>query len=169
METRTWSTAVVSTGSTPPILLINAPHRLMTRAISLRCSTAFETSGMSSTIPATTASRTRRRGTFVDIRSVLSSTAALSTEWPSANARARLACTSAWNSFSACASSAATARAEIGRADEDEDTDALPFTKGMPSSSDSSSESEDEVTEPASERSRSEVLSPIERNVIHVR
>ena len=54
-------------------------------------------------------------------------------------------------------------------ADEDEDTDALPFTKGMPSSSDSSSESEDEVTEPASERSRSEVLSPIERNVIHVR
>src|SRR6266498_5008195 len=87
-ENRTCSTLTVSTAFTPPILSINSPHLSTTPAISLFCTTVSpSTTGIFSTIAATTASLTRFRGTFDAILSVLSSTAALSTEWPSANAR----------------------------------------------------------------------------------
>jgi len=56
-----------------------------------------------STMAETTTSRTMDRGTLLAMRNVFSSTAALSTEWPSENARSNDCATSALNSVSTTA------------------------------------------------------------------
>lgn len=118
-----------------------------------------------STMAATTASRTRTRGTLLAIRKVLSSTAALSTECPSANARSRDNRTSCLNSDSSLASAEAAIPLGVLSGSELVEEDA-PMPKFNPEVSFSSSElslsSSEEVIEPGSERSRSDALSPVQ-------
>ena len=98
-RSRTWRTSTDSAPSTPPILLISSPHLSIILVISLRCKLGFPgTSLMPSTIAAMTASRTSFIDTLLAIRSVLSSTAAFSKEWSSANARSSDCLASVWNS-----------------------------------------------------------------------
>ena len=105
-------------------------------------------------MPATTASRTRRNGTLLAIRNVFNSTDALSSEWPSENARSSDKRTSFWNSVSAACAPAETAAAaaEVGREVVEDDGDTCPLKE----SSESESDSSEEVTEPGSDNSRSE-------------
>ena len=99
----TWRMEIVSTPSTPPILLINSPHLSTTFSTSTFClagpSSGFTTL-IRSTNAAMTASLTLDNGTLLAMRSVLSSTAALSTECPSSNARSNDCVTSTLNSSS---------------------------------------------------------------------
>lgn len=156
---------IVSTASTPPILLISGPHRVMTFAISLRCGIGpSSTIGIFSTIAAMTASLTRDKDTLLAMRNVFNSTEALSTECPSANARSRDAMTSDRNSDSATASEegrsieAVGAEPPVGSKSESEPNSL--------SSSESESFSLPEDAEPASVKSRSEASSPGYRNIL---
>ena len=150
----------VSTPSTPPMRLINAPHRSTHFLISTRCGMAPSTRGIISTMPATTASRTRRRGTLLAIRSVLSSMLAFSSERPSENARSSDRRTSIWNS---CSPAVLT---PTGRDVTDDAREAL--CDAYSSSSDSGDISA-EVTEPGSDGTRSAKSSPRHRYVDAVR
>jgi hypothetical protein len=136
--------------------LIKSPHRSTHLLISARCGTAPSTRGIRSTMLATTASRTRRRGTLLAIRRVLSSTLAFSRECPSEKARSSDNRTSVWNSCSP-AEAGATEGADV----TDEETEGCETD----SSSDSSDLSSSEVMEPGSDWTRSAKSSPTKRQV----
>lgn len=151
LEYSTCKMVIVSTASTPPILLISAPHRSMTPAISALCAAPPpSTILIRPTIAAITASRTRVKATLLAIRSVLSSTAALSTECPSANARSRDCFTSFRNSDSARVAEDGTVIVGVPRGRDITEDATEPERERRPSPSDSLSSSE-EVTDPASE------------------
>lgn len=155
----TWRAVTVSTMSTPPILLIRGPQRDTTLAISWRWVTPPPSIILiRSTMADTTDSRTRERGTLLAIRSVLSSTAALSTECPSANALSSDSLTSFLNSDSAMAS----VEESFGSRDKDvaDEVGRLStcLSKSLSSSEDSLSSPDD--SEPGSEKAKSEALSP---------
>lgn len=157
----TCSTSHVSTESAPPILSMSCPQRPITCVISLRCAAMSPgTMGTRSTSAPTTASRTRRSGTLLAMRSVLSSTDALSTSCPSANARSSDCATSALNSLSAAASESAERlsvcagcereeREDVRERGAKEDVDVSPSVS-LPLSSESS----------ASDGTRSDAESP---------
>lgn len=146
----------VSTPSTPPIRLIKSPHRSIHFFISTRCGTPPSTRGILSTTPATTASRTRRSGTLLAIRKVLSSTLAFSSEWPSEKARSRDRRTSVWNSCSLADIVATTEAA--GREVTEEAKEAFCEKESSSESDDCSSS---DVIEPGSDSTRSVRSSPI--------
>lgn len=157
---------MVSTGSMPPILLISGPHRATSDAISRRCTAgSLCTTGMRSTMDATTASRTLRRSTLLAMRSVLSSTAAFSTEWPSANARSSDCVTSALNSCSAAAvESAWIDSAPLGAAPlpcETEEREEVRESAGKEELSLSSSSSDESEKSVWAFESRSAAVSPV--------
>lgn len=115
----------VSTPSMPPMRLIKSPHRSTHFLISARCGTAPSMRGIRSTMSATTASRTRRRGTLLAIRSVLSSTLAFSRECPSEKARSSDSRTSVWNSWSSADTAVVVAFGTEGADVMDEVTEAF--------------------------------------------
>jgi len=113
-----------------------------------------------------TASRTLVKGTLLAIRSVLSSTAASSTECPSVNARSRDCVTSLLNSDSAALESEMESDWTCEGSELMDDAPDAPKPRRDPSSSSSSDDSDsDEVTDPASSNSRSEASSPIENYI----
>ena len=100
------------------------------------------------------------------MRSVLSSTAAFSTEWPSANARSSDCATSDRNSLSAAAEESlwivdvSAVGSAVGSEREGPEAEVREEVRESAENSDSVSVSDAEVVEPASESSRSEAVSP---------